>query len=92
MVHIFSRLCEIAMGSRLNSWLLFVYTELVGSRTSEMGPLRYTERNREREWDRAIDMKIDRERGREARDSGMLFQRTIYLGTFIFNTSANGGW
>jgi len=22
----------------------------------------------------------------------MLFQRTIYLGTFIFNTSANGGW
>lgn len=23
---------------------------------------------------------------------GMLFQRTIYLDTFIFNTSANGGW
>lgn len=22
----------------------------------------------------------------------MLFQQTIYLDTFIFNTSANGGW
>lgn len=56
MVHIFSRLREIAMGSRLNSWLLFVYTELVGSRTPEMCPLRYTEGRRERECDRTIDI------------------------------------
>lgn len=34
-VHIISVLR--VMGSRLDSWLLFVYTELVGSKTSEMG-------------------------------------------------------
>jgi len=56
------------VGSRLNSCLLFVYTEPLGSKTLEMGSSLFT---------------LYMESGFR-----MLFRRTIYSGTFIFDTFA----